>query len=170
MAVAVPVEGAEFSVKLDSHIRDSEREAAGRKRMGVLRGGLGSYDVQQSVSVQLPICMAAVWLIKESFPFCKKRKKRGDHICSEEDLHVHCRPVLLFSTGSDCEGKKKFPFLLFFKRAFVASRLPLSFFARRLLLFHSLILMATADCGASLCRTTSANGPKHHPGTSARRC
>lgn len=39
MAVAVPVEGAEFSVKLDSHIRDAEREAAGRKRMGVLGGG-----------------------------------------------------------------------------------------------------------------------------------
>lgn len=66
--------------------------------------GGGFYHVQQSVSAQLPICMAAARQIKESFPVCKKKKK-GDHICFEDDLHVCCRPVLLFSPGSDCEEK-----------------------------------------------------------------
>lgn len=75
----------------------------------------GPYHVQQSVSAQLLICMEAARLIKESFPFCnkkkkrKKRKKKGDHICFEDNLHVCCGPVLLFShwtVKKKIKGKK----------------------------------------------------------------
>lgn len=66
-----------------------------------------------------------------------------------------CFSALEVTVKKKIKGKKKIPFPLFFKRALAAPGLPLSFYARRLLLFCSLILTATADCGAFLCRTSS---------------
>lgn len=138
-------------------------------------GGFGgSHDVQQSVSVQLLICMMATRLIKESFPVCKKERKKVI-ISALKKICMCVEDLCCFSVLEVTVKKKKrkkiyiFPFSLFFKQAFATPRLPLSFFARQLLLFCSLILTATADCEASPCRTSSANGPKHHPGTLARR-